>query len=457
MCARVTQMGHISELRGLPSCGSFQSQNLDRSGIWGMSDKGGKGVLKVTSPHAIRPGIFGCSIAAVADSSNRYIVGAEGESVGNLLQAGRAYFVADGDAIHQFTSFRPQDGGSFGRSVAGSALQTGLTVVGASLEGVGPQPGNPVASYKFLAAGHAYVFDGIGTQLSTLTSPQPAAGAWFGTAVAIGNVGTHSKPEFWVAVGEPRGSLTPLAPGGWQWGPGTVHVFNLSNPTNPVLAYSLQCPGGQDFSGGSDNAGMFGWSIAVDGNLLVVGAPDVYLPGALCPAGAVYVYDLKTGQAPAGWGGQLPNPNPYQYYDTFGYGFGACVAACMPLIAVGDALATVNNMYEAGRVFIINANNGAVVQVLTSPTIGPKSYFGCSVSMIGTPSNTVCAVAEDGKVHTFNPHSGTLLTTFAAPNTPFGGPTTTTCAAGPKSGQVGVGASFETANGHLFAGQGYFY
>jgi len=130
--------------------------------------------ITLTSPNALAGGHFGESVSV---SGTTVVVGAPDESAGGQDSAGNAYVfdATDGSFITELTSPTPQAGGEFGFSVSISGT---TVVVGAPGEMVGP----------LLQAGHAYVLDAsTGASITTLTSPYAQAYGHFGYSVAVGS------------------------------------------------------------------------------------------------------------------------------------------------------------------------------------------------------------------------------------------------------------------------------
>ena len=135
----------------------------------------------LVSPNAQEEGRFGASLSFADD---RLIVGAPGETVNGLAEAGRAYVfnAATGFLIDTLVSPNPVGrgfyaGGGFGASVA---LGDGLMIVGAPREIVN----------RLSLAGRAYVFSATTDALTdALVSPNPEGngyftGGFFGSSVA---------------------------------------------------------------------------------------------------------------------------------------------------------------------------------------------------------------------------------------------------------------------------------
>ena len=121
-------------------------------------------------------------------------------------------------------------------------------------------------------AGSAYVYD-LGSitptaPIAILTNPSPANSDYFGYSVAVsGN---------FIAVGTPYdGTVVPNA--------GSTYVYESSSPTVTTPIATLNNPTAATLD-------LFGWSVAVSGKYVVVGAyeDDAGVPNA----GSAYIYDL---------------------------------------------------------------------------------------------------------------------------------------------------------------------
>jgi len=129
--------------------------------------------------------------------------------------------------------------------------------------------GKPQDYYVGLAYGLAEVHDAAtGALLHTITNPTPAGLDFFGSSVAIS--GTRIVVG---AIGDDTGATDA----------GSVYVYDLASawPTVPVATLNNPRPAQCDW---------FGWSVAISGTRIVVGAPLV----GHSDAGASYVYDLAS-------------------------------------------------------------------------------------------------------------------------------------------------------------------
>ncbi len=313
---------------------------------------------------------------AVATSGTRVVVGAY---VGGAAYSGIAYvydLTSPTPAIAVTTLSAPappapNESDGFAKSVAISGT---WIVIGAPMDDTGANE-----------AGRAYVYDFSGVTptvpFAVLNNPAPAFDDRFGNSVAIS--GTR------VVVGASQDDRNASDSG-------SAFVYDLSGPTPSVAVATLNNPGpaGNDF---------FGYSVAIAGALVVVGAyrDDT---GA-SDAGSVYVYDLSSA-TPTVPVTTLNNPGPATG-DNFGY----TVAISGTRVVVGtpgdDAGAG-----NAGKAYIYDLNSATPavpVAMPNNPGPGPGDLFGNSVAISGTSvaigiprDDTV--MSDKGAACRFGPH-----------------------------------------------------
>jgi hypothetical protein len=321
------------------------SGDPDAGNVYVFNASTGQFVASLTSPYPKLDGFYGW---AVAMSGTTLVVGAPNESAGgSVLNAGNAYLytVSDGTVSFKCTLVDPTPlagtpssiGGAFGYSVAISGTNV---LVGA--------PGENSAGYP--QGGNAYVFSTGCAWISSLTTPNPRDSGVFGWAVALrGTTAYIAAPE--------EGS------GG--------HVYIVQKATSPAddqTTYVLSSPNAQPFSG------FFGYSLAVAGSVLAVGAARENVSG-LTASGNAYVYNANTGVLTT----QLTNPTP-QLFGAFGYS----VAVTGVEVVVGSPFADAFGSVEAGNATVFNATDGAIVTQLTSPNFQNSGDYGESVAADST-------------------------------------------------------------------------
>jgi len=292
---------------------------------------------------------------AVAISGLKVVVGAWRDDVG-ASNAGSAYVYDLGSAtptvpVVTLNNPAPATTDQFGFAVA---ISGNSVVVGANLDDAGEAD-----------AGSAYVYNVASVTptvpVATLNNPGPAVNDRFGNAAGVaGN---------WVVVAANLDD-TPLVDGG------TVYAYDRSSATPTVPVHALRIPvsgsqlgGALGISGtrvvagamwddtGANNAGkayvfdlagatpaapiltlvnptpassdLYGSSVAISGNIVVVGAP--YDDTGATDAGSAYVYDLS-GATPGTPVLTLNNPTP-----EVGDVFGLVVAVSGTRVVVGAA------------------------------------------------------------------------------------------------------------------------
>jgi FG-GAP repeat len=284
----------------------------------------------------------------------------------------------------------------FGCSVAlGSVESTRRLLIGAR--------GDNSAAFD---AGAAYIFDTVtGIQLDKLTANDAAPSDMFGYSVDVDRV-------FFYAVGAP---------------------FNDDNGANSGSAYIFSAFGAQLNkllpTDGQIND-QFGSSIAVDGGIVVVGAPNAF--GNAPNSGAAYIFDAFTGdfihklipsQGASKFGGSvaidfdnnlvvvgstgLGNDKPVYIFDmTTGAEllqleqdppfldivdehFGYSVSIANGIVAVGAPL-TNFTVDAPGAVYLFNANAGNLIEKIL-PSLPLDGLFGIDVEI----NNAVLMVGSD--------------------------------------------------------------
>ncbi|HRJ07996.1 MAG TPA: choice-of-anchor D domain-containing protein [Prosthecobacter sp.] len=317
-------------------------------------------------------------IGARAESSNaRGINGDQGNDSSGLSGAAYVLVRTGGAWVQQayLKASNTDSGDDFGVSVAieGDTIVVGAAGERSAATGVN---GNEADNTAF-QAGAAYVFirqNGVWSQQAYLKASDTSASAHFGFAVAISGetvaVGAHGAASF--------GSST-----------GAVYVFTRSG-----AVWSQE--GGPLRPGSSGDGNDFGWSIALDGDLLVAGAPgdDSSIPGInqgsdddAEDAGAAYVFQRSGGN----WGEQamLKASNAES-----GDGFGRSVAISGGIVVVGafneDSAARGVNGDQASNgapdsgaayVFALDGFNWQQEAYLKASNTGDADRFGYSVAI----------------------------------------------------------------------------
>ncbi len=222
-----------------------------------------------------------------------------------------------------------------------------------------------------------------GNLLYMLENPDGAPFGYFGHSVAI------SGATVVVGSGSPAGGFAYA---------GRVHVYNLasSNPTVPVLSLDNPDPAAYD---------LFGHSVAVDGDRLVVGA---WLDDAgEINSGSAYVYDLSSA-TPGVPVETLVNPSPGED-DNFGVAV-AISGAKVVVAAYHDDTGAQN----AGRVYVYDLQSSSPTEPTMAfgrPQPGVNDGFGNAVAISGT---TVAVGAETADTGASNAGSAMVFDLLSA-------------------------------------------
>ena len=217
----------------------------------------GEQLFKLTASDAAVNGFFGRSVAI---SGNTAIVGSYGDDgAGDRSGAAYVFNVATGEQLFKLTASDARRKNHFGYSVA---ISGSTAIVGAFAEDDADQDGSGSRS--------AYLFNvTTGEQLHKLTAPDATSNDDFFRSVAIsGNTAIIGAPE----NGDGRTSS------------GSAYLFNV---TTGEQLFKLTA------SDGADND-LFGWSVAISGNLAVVGAfsNDDGGVGSYFNSGSAYLFNV---------------------------------------------------------------------------------------------------------------------------------------------------------------------
>lgn len=388
----------------------------------GVSDSGtayvfdattGAPIATLNNPTPAMDDEFGISVAIFG---NNVVVGAYGDDPGE----GTAYVfnASTGSLTATLNNPATEPNDNFAVSVA---ISGNIALVGASAD-------NPGGIDN---AGSAYAFDATtGAHLATLNNPSPAEFDTFGFAVAIsGNravVGAYQD--------DPAGVSDS----------GSAYVFG--SPVEPCSDYPL----GSTLSNPALATGdLFGNSVAVAGNLAVVGAWKD--DAGASDAGTAYVFDTMTGTFIT----TLTNPSP-MFNDQFGVS-----VAVSGNVAVVGAWQDDTGATDAGTAYVFDAMTGTLTATLNNPAIEPNDNFGVSVAIsgnlavVGAYHDNPGGVNTAGTAYVFNAITGAHIATLnnpdAAVNDQFGNSVAI-------SGNVAVvGAVHDDPSGVSNAGTAYVF
>ncbi len=180
---------------------------------------------------------------------------------------------------------------------------------------------------------------------------------------------------------------------------GAVYVYDVTDPGEVLRTLSPSDGRVLD---------LFGSAIDIEGEIVVVGAYGHSLDG-LASSGAVYVYDITTGQEK-----KLVPEDP-----TAGEGFGQSVAISGNIVVVGvpnDDLSDIPTNDNEGSVYVFDLTTCNQIDKLRAPDATPGDRFGTSVAVaggiivVGTPGHG----GSIGGAHTFDTNSLQFLNTIVS-------------------------------------------
>jgi FG-GAP repeat/Viral BACON domain len=336
---RLKQQGLYESLRRIVAAKLTSSLGLTQQAKLGASD-------------AASGDVFGYAVAINGDTA---VVGAPFDAVGANTRQGSAYvFVRSGTVWTQQTKLTASDGAT-GASFGGSVAISGDTaILGAT--------GDSTLAYQ---AGAAYVFIRTGTtwtQQAKITPSDPGGEGHFGISVAI--------------------SGDTAVVGRVDRIPNAAYVFVRSGST-----WSQQAK--LTVSDGTSNSG-FGGSVAISGDTVVGGAP--YQDGANSQQGAAYVF-VRSGTV---WTQQQKlTVSDGATLDEFGYS----VAISGETLVVGAPFDDVGENMDAGSayIFVRSGTVWTQQQKLLISNGAANDAFGSSVGISGNTLAVGASGANTGQ------------------------------------------------------------
>jgi len=230
---------------------SYEDTTASTAGSVYIFDIDGNQLAKIQASDAEAGDQFGHSVAV---SDTRIVVGAPYEDTTDT-NAGSAYiFDIDGNQLAKIQASDAQVGDQFGRSVAVSDTRI---VVGA-----------PYEDTTAVDAGSVYIFDLNGNQLAKIQASNAGASDYFGYSVAVSDTR--------IVVGAPYEDTTGSSAG-------SAYIFDING--NQLAKIQASDAEAYDY---------FGWSVAVSDTRIVVGAP--YEDLTLNTAGSAYIFDIDGNQ-----------------------------------------------------------------------------------------------------------------------------------------------------------------
>jgi hypothetical protein len=292
-------------------------------------------------------------------------------------------------------------------------------------------------------AGSVKVYDATtGLLLYTLLNPYPSLGEFFGRSVAI------SGDRVVIGADWDKGgtNVAGSAVGG-------AYVYELAGPTPTVPVMALTNPS----PASTGVADVFGFSVAISGNRVVIGAPGEDIDGI--DTGIAYVYDLA-GETPLVPQFVLRNPTP-----ATNEGFGYAVAISSARVVVSAPFDGVGATY-AGSTYVFDLNGAtptAPITTLNNPDPGVSDQFGFSVAISG--SRVVVGANQDDIGATDAGNAYVYDLTSATPHIPvltLGSSAAITgdnfgYAVAISGGRVLIGAIYDDRSGVTNAGHAYVF
>lgn len=224
---------------------------------------------------------FGFSVALAGDTA---VIGNPGRTVSGAARAGAIHvFTRSGGAFSQAALLTAADGAA-GNRLGESVAYAGTTILAGAPLGDAPTPADSGAAYVFTGSGATW------TEQAKLLAGDPLANARFGTSVALDGDSA--------AIGAAGWAASPATPN-----QGRAYVFVRSG-----TAWSQQ----QRLEAGDTQPNRLGFSVAIRGDQVAVGAPDTRegggFPGAVrlfARSGSAWTLEqslLGTAQSSAGLG-----------------------------------------------------------------------------------------------------------------------------------------------------------
>lgn len=236
------------------------------------------------------------------------------------------------------------------------ALGQTLAVMGSPYDNIGGED-----------SGVVWVHDASsGALLQRLQNPVPSRDSHFGWSVAVS--GTL------VAVGVPEDNTA-------ENDAGIVYVYNLASSTPSVPTFVLTNPSPVE----NDS---FGFSVAMSGSRLIVGAPKAGEGSS--DAGRVYVYDLASG-SPMTPVVQINNP-----YATMNFGSAVAIDGTKVVVSAVQETGTLGDSCRVHVFDLASPTPSQPVLSLADPTPASDDHFGYAVAISGTKVAATAPLHDNG-------------------------------------------------------------
>jgi hypothetical protein len=339
--------------------------------------------------------------AVDVDGNYAVITAANDRSVDNKAQSGKAwiYNITTGTVVHILENPNPFGTSQLDQFGYSASISGNYAIIGAWQEDEGPHPTNPTTFPYGDDSGKAYIFNvTTGALVHTLNNPNAFGTTYkdeFGTAVAIsGN---------YAIVGCPSEDDTT------NNSAGKAYIFNV---TTGALEFTLNDP---NYYGTSSND-YFGHSVAMDGSYAVVGSigernSENHL------SGAAHIYNVTTGALFRA----IPNPNSVLGGNGDQFGYSVAISGIKVIVGAPyeDDVNGVDS--NSGKAYIFHVN-GTLLETINNPNPSGSDYFGTSVAisgnyaMVGAYNEAGDGEFGSGRVYVYNVTTGVLLKTLDNPN-----------------------------------------
>lgn len=361
--------------------GAYNHNDTDAnfSGRVYIAEKNTGALTPIFNPNPNPDDKFGNSVA-INSVGDRILIGAQGKD-DEANDAGRVYFAdLDGNIIKTITNPNPVAGDAYGYSVA---LTDTRAIVGTKYY-------DDVLADD---AGKVHILSGtgpvsmLGIEEKVYTNPDVTFQRYFGSALS-------AKGNF-VVVGAPSYEVSDTVSDSYR---GCVTLHDMSLPGDSFL-WKVDNP---NWIGTTNTNDSFGYSVALANDFVVVGAPtdaSTDQPVALDNSGAVYVLRKDTGAIE--WHLANPNDNATSENDKFGFS----VAADGDIAVVGaPGETTPGSTSYSGIAYVYNVRTGELLFTIENPDPGATAQFGYSVAIqsntiiIGAPDTNEMR----GKIYIYN-------------------------------------------------------
>ena len=348
---------------------------------------------------------------SVAISGTNAVVGAIYADNSDISNVGAAYVfdTTTGTQTHTLIPGDGVDGDNFGNSIA---ISGNIAIVGSKMD---DDNGNN--------SGSAYLFNATtGTLLAKLLPSDGSGDDRFGYSVGISGT-TAIVGAFW---DDDNGSNS-----------GSAYIFDVSDPTAPVEIAKLLPADGEP-------GNVFGYSVAISGNIAIVGAEADNDRGPY--SGSAYLYNANTGA-------QLFKLLPADGVAHMHFGISVAISGDTAIVgALQDFQSPSGAPVGVGSAYLFDTTTGTQTAKLRSSDGAEGDHFGVAVAISG---NNVIVGAETDDDNGMSSGSAYIFDTNMPPGEPFchGDGTGSPCPCG-NTGASGEGCANDSGSGAQLTGTG---